>query len=162
MTNQPIWRAIANLGDTDPLNYGGAFVLIDTRELEEGENHYTPELHIFEEPTGEPLEWYERHVVLLDRCTYINNTLSDNKYHPGHPAWWASNPGDLIGIAAAMDISITELIAQFCSEDPIERAIAYKMVYDYWGPQDGYPDTFTEEEVVPVFARFFREIKNKS
>jgi len=150
--SQPIWKAIANLGDANPINYWGVFVLIDTTGV------YTPELHVFEEPL-EGTTQYERHVVLLDRCTYINGILSDNKYHPEHPAWWANSPADLTGIAETMDISQEELIRLFTSEDPIERAWAYQMVYDYWGPQDGYPDPFTEEEAAPLFERFFREIE---
>jgi hypothetical protein len=174
MTNQPNWQCIANLGDTDPLTYGGAFVVIDTAGV------YPPELHIWEEPTGEEAEsafdWpelgdgapyqvvpedtrqYDRFTVILDQCTYINGILSDNKYHPEHPAWFAYNPGDLPGIANSMDVSVIELIHLFCSEDPIERAVAYKMVYDYWGPQSE-PSQFSYEEAKERITQYLNQIK---
>lgn len=179
MTNQPKWHCVANLGDVNPLEYGGAFVLIDATGV------YPPELHVWDEPTGEPakeveylgwedqctteegekpeelLTWitgtidstqkWTRHVVILDRCTYQNQILSDNKYHPNQPAWWF-NEGSLdkapmADLARFNGTDPQQLIYRFCSIDPIERAQAYLMVMQYYGPQEE-PTTFDDEDTV--------------
>ena len=59
------WICIANLGDANPLDHGGAFVMrsIDPRE--------TPQLWILEAPCDDadpPLEW-TLYRFDLDRCT---------------------------------------------------------------------------------------------
>ncbi|NCC40917.1 MAG: hypothetical protein EOM21_16010 [Gammaproteobacteria bacterium] len=45
MTNQPVWKVIHNLGDATPLEYGGAFLLVDETGV------YAPELIVWDEPT---------------------------------------------------------------------------------------------------------------
>jgi hypothetical protein len=50
MTNQPVWKCIANLGDTTPLEYGGAFLLVDETGV------YDPELTVWNEPTVNGIE----------------------------------------------------------------------------------------------------------
>ena len=53
MTNQPSWKVIANLGDATPLEYGGAFLLVDETGV------YCPELIVWDEPTvnDHPISW---------------------------------------------------------------------------------------------------------
>lgn len=45
MTNQPSWKLLTNLGDVTPLEYGGAFLLVDETGV------YDSELVVWEEPT---------------------------------------------------------------------------------------------------------------
>jgi hypothetical protein len=153
-TQQPIWKLRANLGDVHPLDYGGYFVFEDQtgvypaeaemlEEREEGERHYT--VYRFS----------------LDRCTWKDGILSDNPYHPDKSAWWAQSekeraerPQDgpyksgLEDLAQFAGITAEELIAQFCSEDALERAEAYRLVgQDHgWINLDGYPLKLTVKE----------------
>jgi hypothetical protein len=52
-TNQPSWKCICNLGDATPLEYGGAFLMIDETGV------YDPELVVWDEPTvnNRPISW---------------------------------------------------------------------------------------------------------
>ena len=95
----------------------------------------------------------------LHRCTFINGVLSDNTFHPEHAAWWAkpeaernARPQDttyLKNIADSIGMDVEELADQFCSEDALKRAMAYRAVGDYHGFEnlDSYPLTMTRREV---------------
>jgi hypothetical protein len=152
MTNQPI---LANLGDNDPIEYGGYFVFDDHAEL-----LVVPE---FDED-GEILDTNDdaRWIVYrfdLQRCTFIDGVLSDNPYHPDKSAWFAgtaaeraARPQDttyLENIVEDTGVELEELIEAFCSDDPVERAEAYLRVADYHGYEnfDSYPLTLTRAEV---------------
>ena len=145
MTNQPKFKCIANLGDATPWEYGGAFVLVDETGV------YTPELRVFEEPVGNK---YEERVILLDRCTFVNGILSDNEFHPEHPAWFADCVPDL---ARYIGVEEDQLYAQFCSDDPIERAWAYLTVVHYHGPQDCPTCHFHKMAVMSRMKKWLRE-----
>jgi hypothetical protein len=66
-------------------------------------------------------------------------------------AWFASpdsqkavRPQDttyLSNICETMDVEESELVGMFCSDDPIQRALAWRMVGDYhgWDNLDSYP-----------------------
>jgi hypothetical protein len=84
MANQPRWKFVANLGDVNPLDYGGLFVYVDETGI------YPPEMERVE-PDSEDDEncTYTVHRVSLDRCTHINGILSNNKFHPDKSAWFA-------------------------------------------------------------------------
>ena len=145
MTNQPNFKCVANLGDVTPWDYGGAFVLVDQTGV------YTPELRVFEKPIG---TMYDEYTILLEKCTYINGVLSDNKYHPDTPAWFAKA---LVGTAEATGISELDLINWFCSSEILERAWAYLTVYLYHGPQ-GFPTYhFHKMAVMSRMKKWLRE-----
>tara|TARA_Y100000310_G_scaffold227925_1_gene230199 strand:+ start:88 stop:585 length:498 start_codon:yes stop_codon:yes gene_type:complete len=150
--SQPDWKLVTNLGDVNPFPYGGLFVFVDRNNL------YSPEMERLE-PMGDDdgCEWELRRVI-LDKCTYINGVLSDNEFHPDHPAWFATpeyrrkdRPQDttyLSQLCDSMDMDENELIELFCSDDPIDRAIAYRAVGDYhgWDNLDGYPRYLSDED----------------
>ena len=122
---------IANLGDVDYITYGGTLVYTDTTGV------YSPEAEVIV-PNGNTWLVYR---YILDRCTYDNGVLSDNKYHPETPAWFAD---DLASVCESHGAYREATIQQLCSEDPVERAFAYQMIGEYhgWDNFDGYPMTF--------------------
>ena len=83
----------------------------------------------------------------LNPCTYIDGVLSDNKFHPEYPAWFAR---DLHSIASSSgQPSDHAFIGMFLSDDPCERAWAWRAVGEYHGFEnlDSYPLTLTRAEV---------------
>ncbi len=143
-STQPVWKLVANLGDADPITYGGLFVYTDETGT------YPPKCERLE-PSGEddhgqPTSW-EIHRFTLEPCTYANGILSDNPYHPDDPAWFADS---LDGIASCMGYDKFSLIGHFLSDDPIQRAWAWCAVGDYHGYEnlDSYPITFTDRDEI--------------
>lgn len=167
MSRQPEWECIANLGDADPITYGGLLVYVDKtgvyppevevieeRENESYEEDFDPEEHGedgYDEDKHEELHW-SIYRTPLDRCTYNPETecLSDNKFHPDKSAWFsqtkqerAERPQDsgLESVCSAMGIERDELIRLLCSEDPLELAEGYRCIAGTWGWHefDQYP-----------------------
>lgn len=152
-TRQPEWKLIDNLGDWgDPVGSGGFFVYVDTTGV------YDPEAEVFEPYFEDGEDFGHAYRFSLERCTYINGILSDNQFHPEHPAWWDYNSREgedkLRDIAQAVDMEKDELTAMFCSEDPRKRAWAYREVGVYFGYDnlDSYPLKLTEEEANERYA----------
>lgn len=142
MTKQPDWKLIANLGDVHPLEYGGYFVYVDTTGV------YDPEAELLIAPDDDGGA-YEVRRFSLERCTLTDGVLSDNKFHPTYPVWYSvSDTGRLADIAQACDIPEADIVAMLCSEDPIQRAHAYRAIGDYHGFDnlDSYPLTLTRAE----------------
>lgn len=174
-TNQPEWEMIENIGDVNPLDYGGGFVFrdktgvypeeleileVDEEKLRRLDDIGFSDMDEFDKQTAaEGIKPYTIYRIVLDRCTYQDGILSDNKFHPEHPAWWAEpenkraeRPQDstyLSNVCSSMDYDVEELAGMFCSEDARQRAIAYKSVADYHGIQnfDEYPLEMTRAEV---------------
>jgi hypothetical protein len=152
MMSQPRWKLLDNLGDADPLDYGGYFVYVDETGV------YAPEAELLEVIDDEEKRWEVRRFS-LEPCTFQDGILSDNKYHPDHAAWFAT-PEEcpkrkhiicyLSNVATACDIDLDELRGMFCSDDVLERAQAYRMVGQYHGFDnlDSYPQVFTDRKEV--------------
>ena len=150
--SQPAWECIAQLGDKNPIDHGGYWILRDTTGV------YTEEAELLLVPDDEDGR-YTIYRFTLDRCTFINGVLSDNKFHRDHAAWWAkpeaernARPQDttyLKNIADFIGIEVEELAEHFCSDDALKRAAAYRAVGDYHGFEnlDSYPLTMTRQEV---------------
>lgn len=138
MSNQPVWKMIANLGDANPLDHGGFFIYVDTT------NVYPPEAVWLEitnesEEDEEELFTYREYRFPLEKCTYINGILSDNKFHPEIHAWWATpesqlskRPQDTTYLSKMTD-DPEKLIQMFCSDDPTQRALAYREIGEHHG-----------------------------
>jgi hypothetical protein len=139
MTNQPVWKRVAQLGDQHPREHGGYWVFVDTTSV------YAPEGEFLEVPDDEtsPRKAYR---FSLELCTFQDGVLSDNKFHPDHPAWFAKY---IESIARNSGMKELDLINLFCSKDPIERAEAYRAIIGNFGPfeLDQYPLTLTADEV---------------
>lgn len=145
--SQPQWKLVAQLGDVNPIDYGGLFVYIDET------NTYSPEMERLEMVTepdtdddGNEIDgvWETRRVV-LDRCTFIDGVLSDNPFHPSHAAWFADSISD---VASYVGMTVEELISDFCSTDPVRLAYAYRAIGDFhgWGNLDSYPNEWSSRE----------------
>ena len=141
-TAQPEWKFLNNLGDNHPIDYGGYFILEDKTGV------YDPEAIWLESPdSDESKEPWIVYRFSLEPHTYINGILSDNKYHPDHAVWYAE---DINSLSKDIDVLPNILIEMFCSNNPIQRAIAYREVLQHWGPEnfDFYPLIFkTREEI---------------
>lgn len=145
-TQQPKWKRIANLGDINPIEYGGAFVYVDRT------NTYSPELEILEpSEEGEEQSWTVRRWP-INRCTFQGGVLSDNTYHPQLPAWFADKIGDVAQYTGMTELA---MITALCSADPVERAVAYEAIADYFGADnfDMYPRMYYTRTALPYRFR---------
>ena len=152
--SQPDWKYRANLGDTNPLDHGGFFVFEDKTGV------YPPEAEILEVPEDEDGE-YTVYRFALEPCTYIDGVLSDNKYHPECPAWFAS---DIEDVSRSVGNAVEELIECLCSTGTLSRADGYRDLIGYHGPQnfDNYPLTLTRKEANARYADLgFGELSEK-
>jgi hypothetical protein len=157
--SQPVWKEIANLGDVDPIDHDGYFVFVDETGV------YPAEAERLESPPDDGDMWDDEtgdysnsarwivHRFSLDRCTFTDGVLSDNRFHPDHPAWFAD---DLESAASCMDFGEPDLRTAFCSDDPIRRANAYRAVGDYHGFDnlDSYPLTLSRDEVKSRYPQY--------
>lgn len=150
MSNQPVWKEIAQLGDADPITYGGYFVYVDETGV------YAPEVSMIEPPTDDvdeddPDARWTVYRFVLEPCTFIDGVLSDNPYHPAHAVWFADKLAD---IAQTMGQDELDLLQGFTSSDPVARAYAWRCVGDYFGYHelDHYPQQLTRAEVEQRFA----------
>jgi len=144
----PTRLLIAELGDKYPLEYGGYFVFQDLQAPHRYEAEW---LEVPEE--GETKYWTVYRFELT-RCSYLNGVLSDNIYHPDHPAWFA-RPGDLVHIAGYSDLLATDLIAMLCSGHPEQMAIAYRAIGEHsgWANLDSYPISLTWREATKRYQK---------
>lgn len=135
--SQPAWKFLENLGDVNPLDYGGLFVFVDETGVypAEMEKLDTPEGYEVEEPDDAGKFMVYR--VTLDRCSFVDGVLSDNEFHRDKPAWFAAN---LENVCAAQDYPIDELRADLCAEEPLRRARAWQAVLDHHGWMNGDSD----------------------
>lgn len=126
--NQPKWKLVANVGDSNPFEDGGQFVFKDVT------GKYSPELLIIEPlhiPGYENIAQTSR--IVLNPCTYIDGVLSDNKFHPDHPAWFADK---LDSIASTCGYPREYLINLLTSQDLAYRAIGYHLIYLSYGAEN--------------------------
>lgn len=138
-TQQPEWHCLANIGDANPIDHGGKFVLVDATGV------YAPEMEVVERMEHLKNTWHVWRFP-MDKCTYINGVLSDNKFHPESAAWFAD---DIESTARTMGTDAETLIGQLCSEDPRERAEGYYCLWTCHSADnfDSYPLELDREEV---------------
>lgn len=138
-------KLLANLGDADPITYGGLFAYAGDADgaLPTVERLEPPDDSI--DLDDDNARWTLRSTT-LDRCTYRNGVLSANPFHPETPAWFAD---DLENIASFVSSTPEDLAESLCSTDPVELALAWQAVYDFhgWENADSYPLTLTRAEV---------------
>ena len=130
-TQQPSFWCIDNIGDVNPFEHGGGFVLVDRTGV------YCPELLMLEAPSGADETLHELSTILLEPLTRIKHEdgtygLSDNKFHPDHAAWFGGLM-QLQGLSESCGRSYLNLLNGFLSGCPIERAFAYRDATHYWG-----------------------------
>jgi hypothetical protein len=128
-TRQPSWKFLANLGDANPAEEGGVFVYQDETGV------YPPEAEVLEPHRRGRWKIYR---VVLDKCTFIDGVLSDNKFHTDKPAWFADKVDGVINTC-----DCPKIIEWLCGDDVVDRARAYQSLWEYFGLEnfDGYPLT---------------------
>jgi len=144
--SQPNWKCIAQLGDENPVDYGGLWVFIDTTGV------YAPEVEKLFAPDDDDGSWTVYRFI-LEPCSWINGVLSDNKFHPDKPAWFA-DPGELETLAAFAGFALESLIAMFTTGSIEERALAWDLVGQYHGHinLDQYPLQLSRKEAEARYA----------
>ena len=161
MSKQPDWKFIGNIGDVNPITYGGAFIYEDRTGV------YAPEVAYIDTDNSDELEkgTWRVYRFSIEPCTFDNAILSDNRFHPEHPAWFAQpesrrgeRPQDttyLSNISDFVGITPVELIAMFLSPDLRVRAQAWLHVGEYHGFEnlDTDYETFNYREVKRHFAK---------
>jgi len=153
MNNQPKWKCIAQLGDANPIDHGGAWVLVDKT------GKHDPMLEILEVHDLDNEVLRNSATVLIDRCTFIDGVLSDNEFHPSNPAWFAK---DIDGVASCIGMDRQELIDRLCSADPIQCAMGYLDLIAYYGQENfgGYDfEQMTRSEAKKRYSRATYKIK---
>ena len=165
MTEQPSYWCIANIGDADPYEHGGAFVLVDRRGI------YPPELVTVEsfDDSADRLV----HKIQLDRLTIVKADkpdakrigddwigLSDNRFHPESIAWFGER-SELEKVASFVDCGVVKFMNSLISSDPVTVAVAYKALADYHGyiNFDSYPQALTGEKAELMCDRFLAQIE---
>jgi hypothetical protein len=134
-TNQPKWKLVGMVGDINPIDHDGGLVYQDQTGV------YCPEMEYIEGHDCDREIWKLRRYkndpdssyavnmritrywkvyrILLEKCTYINGILSDNKYHPDYEVWFAKHVKDM------EEKQREQVIKMLCSEDANERAKGY-------------------------------------
>ena len=140
MTAQPSYFCIANLGDADPFEYGGAFVCIDRRGI------YDPILLIYDQESRNLSE------ITLEPCHRVVEgykvdliSIGANKFHSTIPEWFADSLKD---VAKACGQNFYDFISDIISTNVVKRASAYLELANYHGAYefDQYPYIYETEE----------------
>jgi hypothetical protein len=123
-------KTLANLGDVNPLDYGGFLVRSDGEiiDIHPRDEDRKIEVHRFSNTLCYPIE---------------GGGVSDNEFHKDHHAWSLE---DLESVAGSADHESIE--ADLCSDDPVTRARAYQSIISHWGIHsfDDDPVTLTRTE----------------
>lgn len=136
-TGQPSYWCVANIGDADPVEHGGKYVLVDRTGV------YNPVLLILcvHENDVEPGCKHTLHHVELEPCIKAAKAepssqelvgLSTNRFHP-YILEWFGDPESLKAVAGYVGRPVYSLLDSFLSSCPVERAFAYDAVASYHG-----------------------------
>lgn len=148
-TKQPQWELIAQLGDKNPLDYGGYFIYRDKTGVYEAEGEW---LEVSEDEENPSWVIYR---FILGRCIVKGVYLLPFKYGPSgpHPIGdydeWFNN--GLESVASCIGTTVDELRDYLCSADPVRRAWAYREIGLYHGFENldvVYPLIFTDRKKV--------------
>lgn len=151
---QPSFWCIANIGDANPLEYGGCFVLVDRTGV------YSPELLLLTVDD----DGYRRASILMDKLIRIKRAnglheLSDNRFHPNVPAWFGKT-NDLQELASYSGRRYEELVAGFLSSSPLENASCWFDLEKYHGIENfDHPLKVEEDKANEMVEMFFRQIE---
>ena len=127
MTEQPQWEQIANLGDVNWEEHGGYFVYRDTTGVYPEEAEF-----VLPEDDGGT-----RYRFILDRLKMVDGFLVPIRYesdwpHPvkSYDEWFHE---DLSKVAAFIGTDLESMRKMLCSENPLQRAEAYRAIGEYHG-----------------------------
>jgi hypothetical protein len=127
-TNQPLWRRIANLGDVNPVEYGGFFVYIDRRGV------YQPEVELLEAMEEYGGKGWETYRAIIEK-------------NP-EQEWWYSKLDD---VARSCGQDADEYRATLAGDDVIAKARVYQDMIGYFGAHefDSYPRQYEKRSELP-------------
>lgn len=175
-TQQPVWRFLANLGDENPLEYGGYFIYEDTTGV------YEPEGAIVEPLVNGKYIVYR---FSLDRLKKVGPYLVALKWNmswgkgllkdtsPGVFDWTPDQEAleiiaaqrydewfhkDLPQVASSIGMDPEELRNAFTSADPIVRAHAYREIGEHFGMEnlDSYPARYSKRRIKELYRKEFK------
>lgn len=147
-TLQPRWHVAVNLGDINPLDHGGSFVLIDSTGV------YNPELWRFDSDS------MQLHRFPIEQChRTATGEIGDNNYHPNLVAWFGYNKC-LARVSSF--VGNEDLSRHLCGSNVVDRALAYLALSNYHGLDnfDGYPDTLTRSKARKLMDRLLAACKS--
>ena len=153
MTKQPKWKFVANLGDVNPLDYGGYFIFEDQTGV------YPSKAEKYDTDTHQAYRIMLGSRFLLDGhlipLSIVQASLTHSLPHPirDYIDWFDDS---LQSVSDCMGMDKDTLIKMFCSNDSLELARAYELLYDYhgWENGDSYPLTLTEEEAEKRYQNY--------
>lgn len=127
MTNQPRWRLVANLGDVNPVEYGGFFVYRDTTKV------YGPEVELLEAGDSDADGW-----TIYRACIESDPTKE----------WWYDKISD---VARFIGQPEDEVRADLASGDVVRVAHIYQGLMSYFGGHefDSYPIVCAKRSDLP-------------
>lgn len=163
-TKQPVWKLIAQLGDANPIEYGGYFVYVDETGIypPEGEKLFAPPEDAQEGSAA--YRWEVRRFILEnlkqvkhgeeESALLISARYDETWPHPieSYDEWFSKDLESIGGYLGGMDAQYVRDL--FCSDNPIDRARAWEALGDYHGYDnlDSYPLRLTEAEVNARYA----------
>lgn len=156
---QPSWHCVANLGDVNPFEYGGKFLMIDRRGI------YPAELWVFSEWTEEDTRM-TLHQIVLEPCFLIQNErlgghdVGANVYHTYSPEWFGDR-SSTAAVSSSIGMDREEFCRLFCG-NPYDRAVAYAAIASHYGLAnfDTAPRIFTTKREAKAFCnRMLAQIK---
>lgn len=138
----PDWELVANLGDVNPIDFGGYFVYRDKNGI------YAPEAELVIAPDDDGRKrWTVYRFILENLCVF-----GDVQHGPGtmvsniSTEWfWDKLPG----IAQSTGMTLEDLIHGLLADDPIGRAWSWKAIGEHEGFDnlDSYPDKYSEAQI---------------
>lgn len=133
--------AIAQIGDVNPIDYGGGFVF-------KCKDVGRPAHYVIEYTFGVDTD-YDQESKHWERLTLYRVDIPEG----GEEFWrhfnWTATPESIRSVSRSMSIDEDELIALGTSSDPIQRARAIESIAGYygWHELDTYPIEFSPSEL---------------
>lgn len=144
--SQPSYFCIANLGDADPFEHGGAFVCIDRRGI------YDPILLIYDQ------DLRKRSEITLEPCHLYKSlkehliSVGTNNFHPDiYPEWFSDSISDAARFCGQ---NFYDFVSDLISKNVVKRAGAYLNLIYYHGvfEFDHYPYIYEDEKDAERFC----------
>ncbi len=147
MTRQPEWEFVANLGDADPIEHGGYMIFVDKTGVYCAEAEYwDPDERKLYRIQLDRMDLVEGKLILF---RIANRSLEDRPLpHPlmAYVEWFDEHVHD------------PQQRQAFCSSNPMQRAMAYRALYEVqgWENGDGYALTMSAEEMTERWKEYIK------